>query len=155
MIGAMPQQANRTAPRIVSAVLALAASAALASPAAAQCSQPISDGDKPTIGDCIYIARATIADLPCSACICDADGSGDVGIRDALRCLRSVLGSNVTLDCPACEATTTTLPACASCNDVLVRLAEPEDLCEQSQPVYDALVDWPCDRCATECSSGL
>jgi hypothetical protein len=120
----------------------------------ADCAQPVSETGGPTIRDCVSIARSSISNLPCRACVCDANGSGDVRITDALRCLWFVVGGEVSLDCPPCDDTsTTTLPQCASCNDVLTGLAPVEDLCESSQVIYDAMKACPCDACADDCAA--
>jgi len=119
----------------------------------ADCAQPVSETGSPTIKDCIYIARSSISDLPCANCVCDANGSGDIRITDALRCLWFVVGGDgVTLDCPPCNDTsTTTLPGCASCNDALVGASDVEDLCESSRILYDDMKACPCEACPQEC----
>lgn len=117
------------------------------------CGQPVSQGSEPTLVDCLYIARASVgAATECPDCACDTNGSGEVRITDGLRCLWFVVGQDVTLDCPPCEAsTTTTLPPCASCNDVLVGLADEADLCEDLRPIYDAMDGCLCDQCGSQC----
>ncbi len=126
---------------------------AAATPADAACAQPVSSGSEPTVRDCIQIARASIGAVSCSDCVCDTDGSGDVRIGDALRCLWFVVGGDVTLDCPPCESTTTssTLPACAPCGEALIGIAKPDELCDSSRLLYDALKSCPCDQCADAC----
>jgi hypothetical protein len=146
---------NGWKPRLVSTVALAAALLALApaSRAADTCSQPVSTGSEPVVRDCIQIARASIGAVSCRDCVCDVNGSGTVSIADALRCLWFVVGGEVTLDCPACnESTTTTEPACASCSEALFHTADVEDLCESSRVLYDAMIDCPCDSCAEECA---
>ena len=45
----------------------------------------------------------------CQLCICDVNDSGTVSAPDALFCLKDTVGQDVTLDCPPCATTTTTL----------------------------------------------
>ena len=117
------------------------------------CGQPLSTGTKPTVKDCIYIARASLGAVPCSECVCDTDGSGAIRLGDALRCLISAIGGKVTLECPPCEATstTTTVPTCATCSQVALGGASADDLCESSRVLYDAMTSCPCDSCSAQC----
>lgn len=125
---------------IHSAAVLLAVLLSAPTSAFAVCGQPVSEGSGPTVADCIYIARAGFGAVPCSDCVCDLDGSGEIRISDALRCLRVVIGAEVPLECPPCESsTTTTLPSCSPCRDALFGLAEPEELCEEDAVLYDDL----------------
>jgi hypothetical protein len=117
------------------------------------CSQPQSDGSEPVIRDCIEIARASLGAASCRDCVCDTNGSGEISIADALRCLLFVVGLDVTLECPACNSsTTTTEQACASCSDVFFHAAGEEELCESSRVLYDAMLDCPCTECSQDCA---
>lgn len=135
---------------LVAAMLACAPTAS----SAETCSQPQSDGSEPVVRDCIHIARASIDAVSCRDCVCDTNGSGEVSIADALRCLWFVIGVDVTLACPACESTTTTTTAetCASCSDVFFHAAGPDELCEASQILHDAMIDCPCNECDADCA---
>jgi hypothetical protein len=117
------------------------------------CSQPLSDGSEPVVRDCIHIARASIGAVSCRDCVCDTNGSGEVSIADALRCLWYVIDAEVTLECPTCDSTTTTTAGtCASCSDVFFHAAGPDELCEASQILHDAMIDCPCAECAGDCA---
>lgn len=124
-----------------------------AAPALAVCGQPTGQGDSPTLQDCLHIARASVARESCAPCVCDTNGSGEVRVTDALRCLWYVVGADVSLDCPPCSGstTTTTLPSCAPCGQVLLGLADPADLCAEDIELYDALRLCPCNHCHEEC----
>ncbi|HXC49620.1 MAG TPA: hypothetical protein VN634_01930 [Candidatus Limnocylindrales bacterium] len=127
---------------VARAIWSLGFALALVSPAAAAdaCARPITDGDKPAIADCLYIARASIGSRPCSECVCDVNGSGSIEISDALRCLRVAIGGQGELACPPCDSTTTTLETCAPCADALIGLAHPEDLCDVDRIEYDETI---------------
>ncbi len=129
--------------------LIFAAGVLMAGVASAQdrCAKPVSDGAEPTIADCLHILRASIGSVTCDDCLCDANGSGGVGITDALRCLRVVLGFDLPLECPACGGSTTTLPACASCGEVLSGAAKKDDLCELDDVFYRDLFACLCLCC--------
>lgn len=58
--------------------------------------------------DCRAILRSAVGLRDCAPCLCDLDGSGGVLAADALVCLRSAVGLEVTLSCPECTTTTTT-----------------------------------------------
>lgn len=119
------------------------------------CSQPVTTGEHPLIRDCVVVARASVGIDECAECVCDVDGSGQIQISDGLRCLRYVVGSESTLACPACEetTTTTTLPGCASCDDVLTGKREYEELCPLAKLIYDDMVDCPRESCGCACNS--
>jgi len=139
--------------RLAIAIGVLLASAGAAAAAGEFCAQPLSQGSAPTISDCLYIAGASVGAVPCEVCVCDADGSGEVRIGDALRCLRVVLGAPVTLACPPCSVTTTTLAECASCGEVLGGLADRGDLCELDELFYGDVIRCicSCDGCGPLC----
>jgi hypothetical protein len=121
--------------------------------AVAACSQPVTEGARPILRDCIYVARASIGLEDCAACLCDVDGSGDVHMTDALACLRYAVGNDVTLACPDCSVSTTTsttiTAGCASCNDLLEGTRDYEDLCPLAKHVYDEMIECPdsCESC--------
>jgi hypothetical protein len=141
--------------KAVTISMLIAGSALFAATAASAqtCGQPASDGTKPVVRDCIQIARASLGAADCRDCVCDTNGSGDVSLTDALRCLWFVVGADVTLDCPTCDSsTTTTEQACASCSDVFFHVGEQEDLCESSQLLYDAMIECPCTDCSEICA---
>jgi hypothetical protein len=145
----------RTPKALVPASFLFAALLALSPTAssAETCSQPLSTGSEPVVRDCIEIARASIDAVSCPDCICDTNGSGEVSIADALRCLWFVVGLDVTLDCPTCDSsTTTTEQTCASCSEAFFHTAGEEELCESSRLLYDAMIDCPCSDCAEDCA---
>jgi hypothetical protein len=135
---------------LAAAVLLGAASSSAAIPV---CSQPASDGALPVLSDCLHLARASVGIVPCAACVCDADGSGATTISDALHCMRFSVGDDVELDCPECKGstTTTTLPGCASCNDVMTGDREYADLCSLSKSIYDDMKSCPYQSCYCAC----
>jgi len=71
---------------------------------AGSCAQPVSSGNAPVAGDCLYILRTAVGISLCEPCVCDANGSGQTTAGDALLCLKDAVGQPVTLDCPACCA---------------------------------------------------
>jgi hypothetical protein len=117
------------------------------------CSQPVSENPDPILRDCIHVARSSIGLEDCAKCLCDVDGSGDIHLSDALVCLRYVIGNDVELACPECSVSTTTsttMPGCASCNDVLTGTREYDDLCPLARFVYDDMAECP-ERCGSSC----
>jgi hypothetical protein len=117
------------------------------------CSQPVSDGASPVIGDCLRIARASIGSAAaCPLCACDTNGSGEIEISDALRCLFVVIGRDVDLECPVCsETTTTTVPTCATCSEAFYGEATRADLCEFDRQLYDSVKQCLCSCCDLFC----
>jgi hypothetical protein len=149
--------------RRVTSILVLLAAVLLGSvhqaEAAEFCSQPVSESTDPSLRDCIHVARSSIGLEDCAKCLCDVDGSGDILLTDALVCLRHVVGNDVVLACPDCSASTTTsttIPGCASCNDVLTGVRDYDDLCPLAKFIYDDMRDCPLEscRCACGCPPG-
>jgi uncharacterized repeat protein (TIGR03806 family) len=64
------------------------------------------DGSAPwntvTTADALTALRAAVAIDYCAPCLCDVNTDGKVGASDALRILRSAVGSTDVLTCPAC-----------------------------------------------------
>jgi hypothetical protein len=118
------------------------------------CSQPVSESPDPILRDCIHVARSSIGLEDCAKCLCDVDGSGDIHLSDALVCLRYVIGNDVELACPECSVSTTTsttMPGCASCNDVLTETREYQELCPLAKHVYDDMKSCPSRSCGCAC----
>lgn len=68
----------------------------------ARCGQPVTDGDKPTVTDCLYILKAGVGSTTCTPeCLCDVNASDAITAGDALLCLRKAVGQDVVLDCGA------------------------------------------------------
>jgi hypothetical protein len=62
------------------------------------------------------------------------------------------VGLDVGLDCPTCDSsTTTTEQTCASCSEAFFHTSAPEELCESSALLYDAMIECPCTECAVDC----
>jgi hypothetical protein len=144
--------------RRVTSILVLLAAVLLGSvhqaEAAEFCSQPVSESTDPSLRDCIHVARSSIGLEDCAKCLCDVDGSGDILLTDALVCLRHVVGNDVVLACPECASSTTTsttIPGCASCNDVLTETRDYEDLCPLAKHLYDDMKNCPLAQCVCEC----
>jgi hypothetical protein len=77
------------------------------------CIQPITTGADPGTTDCLHILRTAVGSGVCSpVCICDPDASGGVTTGDALRCLRSVVGQSLVLNCPCERDTSAAEQAC-------------------------------------------
>jgi hypothetical protein len=69
------------------------------------CGQPLTIAANPTVRDCLFILRASVAIDQCALdCLCEPSGGGAVTATDALLCLRRVTGQSVSLDC-SCDET--------------------------------------------------
>jgi glucose/arabinose dehydrogenase len=55
-----------------------------------------------TVGDALYVLRASVGTSTCAECLCDVNSSGDITAADALAVLRVAVGQDVALVCPAC-----------------------------------------------------
>jgi hypothetical protein len=74
------------------------------------CSQPVTNGLRPTATDCLFILKAAVGAETCNPeCICAPKGTLPITATDALVCLKYAVGQPVGLNCP-CANTTTTLP---------------------------------------------
>ena len=153
LTGISPAPHNARVSRLRSNLLSLVAVVLLAGVASAQdyCAQPISDGEGPIVRDCLYLLKASVGSVTCRNCVCDVDGSGNVELGDALRCLRVALGVDLPLECPACGESTTTLPLCASCGDVLAGAAAREELCALDSIYYEDVLRCQCSCCDRLC----
>jgi DNA-binding beta-propeller fold protein YncE len=101
------------------------------------CAQPIGTGTGPVATDCLYILNAAIGLQVCDPeCICAPTGVVPPKATDALLCLASATGQQVTFACPCAaqtttsSTTTTTLPALLDCSEFVTkfgsdRLTEP------------------------------
>ncbi len=99
---------------IVTIVMAVAL-APQSAVAASGCSLPVNTTG-PKTSDCLFILQTAVDLRDCALCICDVNDSGTILSSDALVCLKAAVGLEVTLDCPACESTTTTtLSEISSC----------------------------------------
>jgi len=76
-------------------------------PALGACGQPQSTGALPTASDALAVLNVSVGIGTCSLCVCDVDASGQVMATDALIVLRAAIGLSVTLQCGACETSTT------------------------------------------------
>ena len=63
------------------------------------CGQPLSNGDKPTASDALFILRAAVGQEQCDPCPCDVSGDGSVSATDALIALQVAVGSDRDLLC--------------------------------------------------------
>jgi hypothetical protein len=64
-----------------------------------RCGLPVSTGVKPSVSDSLFVLRSAVALAACAPCVCDVDGDGAVGVRDALRLLKHAVGAPATLTC--------------------------------------------------------
>jgi hypothetical protein len=92
------------------ATLLLAAGAGPALAAQGACSQPVTNGARPTATDCLFILKAAVGSEVCSPeCICAPKGSLPITATDALVCLKFAVGQPVELACPCSSTTVTTI----------------------------------------------
>lgn len=96
------------------------------------CGQPFSSGTNPVTTDVLFVLRASVGTTDCELCVCDTNGNGAINTTDALRDLRHVVGQDVSLDCPPCATTTTTLPDCPPENGLDDVVFEHKYTCIQS-----------------------
>ena len=81
-----------------------------ASAAQGDCSQPVTNGLKPTASDCLFVLKVAVGSETCSPeCICAPKGTLPTTATDALNCLKYAVGQSVELICP-CQGTTVTNP---------------------------------------------
>ncbi|MFN2428128.1 MAG: hypothetical protein ABR587_16970 [Candidatus Binatia bacterium] len=71
-------------------------------PGAARCGFPLSDGEKPSASDALYILKAAVGGGDCPLCVCDVNDSGSLAAGDSLTVLRAAVGVDVPLTCPPC-----------------------------------------------------
>ena len=55
-----------------------------------------------TARDALFVLIAAVGTSSCELCVCDVDSSGRISATDALLVLKSVVGDDVRLSCPAC-----------------------------------------------------
>ncbi|HEY2774773.1 MAG TPA: hypothetical protein VGK20_12070 [Candidatus Binatia bacterium] len=67
-----------------------------------RCGFPNSGGTTPTASDALFALKAAVGASNCNLCVCDVNSSGAVGASDALAILRTAVGIDTALDCPAC-----------------------------------------------------
>jgi hypothetical protein len=73
------------------------------------CSQPVTNGVRPTASDCLFILKVAVGSGACEpACVCDTSGESGTTATDALICLKKAVGQTVELACPCPGDTTTT-----------------------------------------------
>jgi OmcA/MtrC family decaheme c-type cytochrome len=108
MISYRLQKACRASNFIFATLLALTMTGN-AGAAQGDCSQPISSGDIPVAGDCLFILQASLGLTTCSPeCICDVNAMDGITATDGLICLQVSVGQEgAQLGCD-CSGTTTT-----------------------------------------------
>ncbi len=73
------------------------------------CAQPVSDGERATASDCLFILQAAVGQRDClPECICGVRGTLPPVATDALACLVMAVGGPEALDCPCAVTSSTT-----------------------------------------------
>lgn len=71
-------------------------------PVGDRCGFPISNGDKPSASDALFVLKAAVGVAECPLCVCDVNDSGNVAAGDALTVLKAAVGAEAELNCPPC-----------------------------------------------------
>jgi len=75
---------------------------------AQSCGDPSGDGGVKA-SDALTTLQTAVGSTSCDPCLCDVVGMNGISATDALVVLQFAVGQQVTLDCPPCATTTTTM----------------------------------------------